>query len=255
MSKLVVQAPIVEHLLIDDMVWRMDFSAPEIAKQSSPGQFVHICIPARNQPFLRRPLSISNINKQIGTISVIYRIVGDGTRRLAELKTGEKIDCMGPLGTGFSLDAKKPLLVGGGMGIAPLVYLAESFEQNPVEVLLGGRNKRELFWKDLFTKNCKQIHLTTDDGSLGTKGFVTTLLPQLLEKANYDAIYACGPQPMMETVAKMARERKIPCQVSLEAHMACGVGACLSCTFEATDGKRRKICTDGPVFDAMEVFK
>lgn len=254
LPKMVTQSPIVEHKLIDDMVWRMDFSAPEMVKQTLPGQFIHVRIPDNAQPFLRRPLSVCNIDKKTGTMSVIYRIVGDGTRRLSLLKKGDIVDCMGPLGTGFKLDAKKPLLIGGGMGIAPLVYLAEALAPNPVEIILGGRNKQELFWTDFFSKSCKQIHITTDDGSLGTKGFATDALPKILESGNFDAIYTCGPEPMMRGVAKIAKQHNISCQVSLEAHMACGVGACLSCTCETSGGKRAKICTDGPVFEASEVF-
>jgi len=235
-------------------MWKMSFTAHDIASQAVPGQFIHLCIPDRNQPFLRRPLSIANAHKATGKIDIVYRVVGEGTRQISKLKHGDLIDCMGPLGVGFTLRGKKPLLVGGGMGIAPLVFLSEQMKTLPVTLLLGARNKDEMFWPDYFCSDNRTLSIATDDGSMGKKGTVSDLLADALLENTYDAIYTCGPKPMMEAVAREAKARKIFCQVSLEERMGCGVGACLSCTFEATDGSRRKVCTDGPVFDALEVF-
>jgi dihydroorotate dehydrogenase electron transfer subunit len=140
------------------------------------------------------------------------------------------------------------------MGIAPLVFLASALCPRPIEILMGGRTLQEMFWADIFSELCQKVHITTDDGTLGTRGFTLDMLPQVLEKGHYDMIYTCGPEVMMRGVAKLAQQFTVPCQVSLEEHMACGVGACLSCTCQASDGKRRKICSDGPVFWSEEVF-
>lgn len=236
------------------MVKQLTFQSPEIAAQALPGQFIHIRVADSYQPLLRRALSIADIDRNAGLVTVIYRIVGSGTACLAKLPAGTFIDCLGPLGHGFTVDCKHPLLVGGGMGLAPLVFLARTLCPNPVEILMGGRTRQEMFWTDIFSKLCQNIHITTDDGTLGSRGITLDILPELLDKGNYDMIYTCGPRPMMEGVAGLAGRLNIPCQVSLEEHMACGIGACLSCTCAANDDTRRKICSDGPVFWAEEVL-
>ena len=225
----------------------------EWAKEFKPGQFVHVRIGKSCDPLLRRPISISDVDVIQHTVTLIYRIVGKGTALLAQCAEGDVLDCMGPLGNGFVPQGTRPLLVGGGMGLAPLIYLARSLSAYSPEVLMGGRTREELFWPEMYKTFCREIHITTDDGSVGAKGTVLDLLPKLLTK-KYDMIYTCGPQPMMKSVAAFAKEHHIPCQISLEKYMACGIGACLSCTCAAKDGKRRKVCTDGPVFWAEEVL-
>jgi dihydroorotate dehydrogenase electron transfer subunit len=254
LPKTIVQAVVVEHKLLGPQVKKLVLHAPEIAEQAVPGQFVHLKVADQIDPLLRRPISLSAANAAAGTLSLIYRIVGRGTELLSRLAPGEIVDCFGPLGQGFALDSARPLLLGGGMGLAPLVFLAQGLCPSPVEILMGGRTKEEMFWVDIFKDTCQHLHVTTDDGTMGTQGVTLDLLPKLLEQDSFDRIYVCGPRPMMEGAAKIAREFGIACQVSLEEHMACGVGACLSCTCAAGDGKRRKICSDGPVFWAGEVF-
>jgi dihydroorotate dehydrogenase electron transfer subunit len=247
-------AVVAEHRPIGPMVRWLTLNAPAIAHAARPGQFVHVKIGATNDPLLRRPLSIAAADAANGTIGLIYRITGRGTALLGKLLPGDTLDCMGPLGNGFDLACEQPLLVGGGMGLAPLVFLARQLCPRPVSVLMGGRSSAELFWQDIFSQTCRNIHITTDDGSLGLRGFTIDHLPALLSSGSYDMIFACGPRPMLEGVAREANIHGVPCQVSLEDHMACGVGACLSCTCAGTDGKRRKVCSDGPVFRAGEVF-
>ena len=166
---------------------------------------------------------------------------------------GQRINLLGPLGHGFTLDAKKGLLVGGGVGLAPLHFLAESAPLHTLDALIGGRSKAEVFWEALFKNNTQSQYVTTDDGSYGTKGTVNALLPQLLATGTYDRVYVCGPSPMMKAVAAVVEQYNIPCQVSLEKYMGCGLGACLSCSCAGHNGKRMKICKDGPVFDSREV--
>ncbi|MEN6566335.1 MAG: dihydroorotate dehydrogenase electron transfer subunit [Veillonellales bacterium] len=256
MPKTVVRAVIAGQRKLSNDVYEMVFAAPEIARQAVPGQFVHVRVsePDSADPLLRRPLSIADVDRQHNTVSVIYRVVGRGTARLAKLQAQENIDCLGPLGRGFTLRGERPLLIGGGMGIAPLQYLAKKLCPRPVEILLGGRTREEIFWQDMFASICHDIHITTDDGSLGQRGVAPDVLPALLEQKSFDMIYCCGPHPMLVSVAKITQGINIPCQVSLEEYMACGIGACLSCTCAAKDGSRKKICTDGPVFWAGEVI-
>lgn len=253
LPKLVVKATVVRHTNITSQVKQLVLQAPDIAEQTVPGQFVHIRVADCYEPLLRRPISISNVDRANGTIYLIYRVIGRGTQLLARLKPGDLLNCMGPLGNGFTLQGKRSLLVGGGMGLAPLVYLAATLCPNPVTVLMGGRTEQEMFWTGIFKSLCENLHITTDDGSLGQRGITLDLLPKLLKSKSFDMIYTCGPSRMMAGVANYAETYGIPCQVSLEEYMACGVGACLSCTCEATNGPRKKTCTEGPVFWSGEV--
>lgn len=254
LPKLAVDALIVANNQITADVKEIIIHAPLVAEQAAPGQFIHLKV-ADGEPLLRRPISIAGVDVQKGTIRLIYRILGKGTLHLANLVEKDQVNCLGPLGKGFDLDCKRPLLIGGGMGIAPLVFLAQRLDPQSATILMGGRNKAEMFWPPLYKDLVKDIHITTDDGSLGAKGFTVDLLPELLKKDQYDRIFVCGPQIMMEAVASLAQKHQIPCQVSLEKHMACGVGACLSCTCASkNEGKRKKVCTDGPVFWAGEVL-
>lgn len=253
MPKLVEKAVIIEQRALGGAVRELVLNAPSIAAQIRPGQFVHVRVANGMEPLLRRPLSIAKTDAKRGVLHIIYRIVGKGTAALASLAPGGCLDCMGPLGNGFILQGKRPLLVGGGMGLAPLVYLAQQLCPNPVEILMGGRNREEMFWVSVFEKLCHNIHITTDDGSLGTQGVTLDQLPELLDSGSFDMIYTCGPKIMMAGVVRLAGMHNISSQVSLEDYMACGVGACLSCTCASTDGKRRKVCSDGPVFWGGEV--
>lgn len=253
LPKYAIDGEILANAFISDGVKEVVISVPEIARQSKAGQFVHLKI--AQTELLRRPISISDVDDKAGTLHLIYRIVGKGTKMLSTLRKGDIVNCLGPLGNGFDLNCQRPLLVGGGMGIAPLIYLAKQFNPQSTSILLGGKNTVEMFWKDCFKKLAQQIYVTTDDGSIGFKGFTVDLLPELLRENEYDRIYVCGPHIMMEGVAKIAKQSNIPCQVSLEKYMACGIGACLSCTCESKNGgKRKKVCTDGPVFWAEEVL-
>lgn len=256
MKKHWIQSKIEEHVRLNDDMWKLSFISQEISSDAVPGQFVHMCIPDRQEPFLRRPFSISSVDRATNKVNLIYKVVGKGTKIFSKLEAGDKIDCMGPMGFGYNITGEKNIIVGGGMGIAPLVFLADELKTKPINthVLIGARNKAEMFWAEYFSADNLKVDISTDDGSMGRKGFVTEALLEVLEKESCDQIYACGPEPLLKAVAKIAQSRNIPCQVSLEKHMACAVGACLSCAFETTSGIRKKVCTDGPVFDSLEVF-
>lgn len=254
MKKLVVVGKILANEAINANVKRMVIEAPQIAEAAQPGQFVHVKKPD-SVNFLRRPFSIADADRENGTITLIYRIVGKGTAEYAAMKVGEAFSILGPIGNGFALKDGRPLLIGGGVGIAPLIYLSRQLKDKKPILLIGGKNKDEVFWEKYLQEFADKIYITTDDGSVGFKGFTVQLLPQILAENNIEHIYTCGPNIMMEGVAKLAHKHDIDCQVSLEKRMACGIGVCLGCTFEdKLTGKRRKVCTEGPVFASKEVF-
>lgn len=249
MAKL-FDAEIKSNAAVAENIFRLEIFAQELAETARAGQFVQVKI--ADEFTLRRPLGIASAKN--GVVKIFYRLVGRGTKFLSTKKAGETLNILGALGNGFDTSVTgKILLVGGGMGLAPLLSVAEKI--GAVDVLIGGKNKNEVdFWIKEFKPVVGKTFVTTDDGSFGSLGFVTTLLPEVLEYDNYAAIYTCGPEIMMRGVAQTAAENGIPCKISLERRMACGLGACLSCSVE-TSGGRKKVCKDGPVFDAGEFFK
>lgn len=251
-EKAIVQT--VEKITED--IRRISFYAPLIAQSAKPGQFVMVKSGPTLDPLLRRPFSIHGIEAEVN-VQLLFKILGKGTTLLGELEVGDEVDIIGPLGIGFNTSTqKRALLVGGGMGIAPLKFLAQKLQQGAELrhiVLLGARNKAELepLVRDFQTLGC-EVHAATDDGSYGHHGFVTELLAEALNNAGY--AYVCGPERMMAAVARQCRAMKLPCQTSLETHMACGLGACLGCTIVGIDGDYRHVCKEGPVFNAQEVL-
>jgi dihydroorotate dehydrogenase electron transfer subunit len=244
------------------------FEAPGIARAYHPGSFVHLKT-ADPSAILRRPFSIARVRGK--DIVLLYRIIGTGTRWMRDLEEGDAIDVMGPLGRGFSLrlDAKRTLLVGGGLGIAPLLGLAEKLThdgyEGKIEALLGVRSANDLFGKTL-TEGVEHLDwkLATDDGSAGFKGNVVQLLRQRLGElaaegmpASDLALYAAGPEPMLEATAHLCVPRGLDLQISMEAHMGCAVGACRACgivTYRDESRINGRVCKEGPVFDASEIL-
>ena len=254
MTKYVVDAKVVGQRMLNAVTKQIDLIAPQIAAEAVPGQFVNVQVSRRTAPLLRRPLGVAGVDREHGVITLIYRIIGEATKILADVCSGDVISVVGPLGHGFDRSAKHLLLIGGGTGLAPLLYLAETMAAEGIkpDVIMGGRTAEDLFWKDMYLDLVERMGLTTDDGSLGTKGTVMAELPLVLQRIHYDCVYVCGPAPMMKAVSAAVLEKGIKCQVSLEKYMACGLGACLSCSCQGI-GKRIKVCQDGPVFWAEEV--
>ena len=243
----IFNAKILSNEEVAEKIFRLTLDAPELAKISRAGQFVQVKI--SDEFTLRRPLGIASTAG--GKVKIFYRAVGRGTEKLSARRAGESLNILGALGNGYSAYDGKILLVGGGMGLAPLLCAAEHFS---ADVLIGGRTRDEVtFWQEEFRPHVGKIFITTDDGSYAKKGFVIDLLPEVLSAENYSAILTCGPEIMMRGVAKFAFEKNIPCEVSFEKRMACGLGACLSCSIDTVNG-RKKVCKDGPIFDAKEVF-
>ncbi len=219
-----------------------------------PGQFVHV--KCGEGLLLRRPISVCSCQKDIpdDLLSIAFEVRGDGTRWLAQRQVGDKLDVLGLLGNGFPMKPEgRYLLVGGGIGIPPMRGCAQ-YTQGRSTAILGGRSKDKIILKHCFEEECAKVMVATDDGSLGHHGFVDALVRQELEQdRGYDAVLACGPKPMLRNVAKAAEEFGVPCLVSMEERMGCGVGACLVCACDMADGSRKHVCKDGPVFDAKEV--
>ena len=220
-----------------------------------PGQFVEIRVDGSPSTFLRRPISINFVDTEANVLWLLVAVVGDGTRRLAQLQAGEKLNCLLPLGNGFTMPQKKEeriLLVGGGVGVAPLLYMGAQMALKGCEptFLLGARTAKDLLMLDIFRKYGR-VYVTTEDGSEGEKGFVTN--HSLLQKEQFDRIATCGPTPMMKAVARYARQANTTCEVSLENLMACGLGACLCCVEKTTEGNLC-VCKDGPVFDTKRLL-
>jgi dihydroorotate dehydrogenase electron transfer subunit len=237
-------------------VFCLTLQAPRIAASASPGQFVMVRVTDGLDPLLRRPFSIHRSSAD-GTISLLFKIIGKGTEVLSRRCIGDELDLVGPLGNGFEFSDDRPVcLIGGGMGIAPLLFLAEHLQSTgrateKDHVLLGACNKDELTpLADEFSDLGYTVQLATDDGSIGHKGFIPDLLDFVLPTV--EQVYTCGPHLMMKNVVRQCQQAEVNCQVSLETHMACGMGACLGCT---VNGKRGlvHVCKQGPVFNADQL--
>lgn len=220
-----------------------------------PAQFVEVRIDGAPSTFLRRPISIHDVNYEKNSISLLVRIAGEGTAKLSEIKKTDLLNLVFPLGNSFSMpDTDNILLVGGGCGVAPMLYTAKYFMNfgfSPT-FLLGYKNKESILRADKFAKY-GNVFYATDDGSFGEKGNVLDHSLLNSDKICFDKIYACGPQPMLKAIGNFAIERKIECEVSLENLMACGIGACLCCVQNTTEG-HKCVCTEGPVFDVKNII-
>jgi dihydroorotate dehydrogenase electron transfer subunit len=240
--------------------YQLTVLAPEVAAIAKPGQFIQIRVAASesNDPLLARPISIFSINEATASISLIYKVVGRGTGILAVLKPGEILEILGPVGNGFLIpdDAENVALIAGGVGMPPLFCLTEYLKrvdyQRKVSLFYGGRSGSDLLELDRWTQTGVKLYTATEDGSHGYQGLVTEIFLAEHHHEKFDFLAACGPQPMLQAVQKIALAERITGQLSLEAHMACGVGACLGCTCKTNQGYQR-VCVDGPVFPLHEV--
>lgn len=249
---------IVEMDRLDAVTFWMVLEVGKLVEEDGlrGGQFLHI--KCGDGQLLRRPISVAYAgwDEPEDLATLIFEVRGEGTEWLSRRKVGDELDVIGPLGNGF--DVSQPgryLLVGGGIGIPPLIQYGECLEQ-PRTAVLGFRTKDKAFpaITSRFQDHCEQTYICTDDGMLGRHGFVDAQVRDILEQdSGYTAILACGPKPMLKSVAKVAAEFGVPCQVSMEERMGCGVGACLVCATPMKDGTVKHVCKDGPVFNAEEV--
>lgn len=244
---------LLENLHLSDRYFCLTVMAPQIAEAAEPGQFVQIKCGDHFDPFLRRPISIHRLDKESGMMEFLIEKKGKGTIWLSSRKVGDKLDLLGPLGKGFNLKTGQVMLVGGGIGVAPLLALGELLKSdgNPPLTLLGANTEQEILKLSDFMRASQRVQIATVDGSMGKQGLVTDLLVRELENGFKGFIYTCGPNPMIDAVAKIAGEYGLKGEASLEANMACGIGVCLGCTHsikrENNEGYIH-VCVDGPVF-------
>ncbi len=250
-------AHIVSSQQVGPRLFELTLSVPVLTQLIKPGQFVHLLIPSLGQHILRRPFSVYTCDANTGTVELLYQVVGIGTQHLADLPIGTQLAIMGPIGSSWKLPTTDEgvLLVGGGVGSAPLYLLCEQLCNlgKRVEVVLGAQTASMLVSRVRYERLLGHNPLcATDDGSYGYKGSCVSLVEELLATKAYKHVAVCGPEALMHIIATMCVRDGVSCQVSLERRMACGIGACLSCVVDTTSGKKRA-CVDGPVFDAQEV--
>lgn len=247
---------IVEAVKLNEYAYSFTLEVGDMVKKEGlrAGQFLHI--QCGQGHLLRRPISVCLCaeDEPEDTARIVFEVRGEGTRWLAQRQVGDKLNVLGPLGNGFQITSDdRLLLVGGGIGVPPLLGQAV-YTAGKSTAVLGFRSADRAMLVEDYQESCEAVYLCSDDGSIGRHGFVDAQLKDILEKdKNFTAVLACGPKPMLKNVAKVAAEYGVPCQVSLEERMACGVGACLGCAVQMADGTMKHVCKDGPVFDAKEV--
>jgi dihydroorotate dehydrogenase electron transfer subunit len=255
MKKTVIDFLLVENKQLNKDNFRLILQSPIPLSDIYPGQFTNVEIREAKEIFLRRPFSILDVNYQNQTVSLLIKVLGRGSKKLTEASVGQKVSAIFPLGRSFTTPGKgdRILLIGGGSGVAPMLFLAKICGLSPeqVHILIGARSAADHV--DIADyRPFGQFYFTTEDGSLGEKGYVTNhpIFAETVEQ--FDKIYTCGPDLMMKAIAKIANEKNIFCEVSLENMMACGFGVCLCCV-EDTKAGHKCVCTDGPVFNVNEL--
>ncbi len=239
---------VVSLTALNDSTYSLILRAPKIASAARAGQLAHVSVPGF---LLRRPFGICDADASEGTLRLCFEVRGDGTEALARLKAGDNLSVNGAVGYGFEqIEGRRVLFVGGGIGIFPLLYAARFAGE--ATAALCFRDKSRVVLAPDFAAVCKEIFLATDDGSVGYHGYAAGLVEELIRTHEYDCVCVCGPKIMMKTVSEVALKAGLDCYVSLEERMGCGVGACLACVCQTMLGQKR-VCIDGPVFDAKEV--
>jgi len=251
MKKYITDFTIVGKEELSEAYFSMTLQHPDRLPKIAAGQFVEVEVPGNKQVMLRRPISIHDVDEENNRLKLLIQIVGKGTKTLSQMKIGERLNLVYPLGHGFSIEGEKVLLVGGGAGIAPLLHLSKCFAAKGIRptILLGGRKASLIPVRDEFSQY-GEVCYSTEDGSLGERGMVTQH-SRFAER--YEHIYTCGPTPMMKAVARHALSNDIECEVSLENMMACGIGACLCCVVDSDEG-HKCVCKEGPVFNAKKLM-
>jgi dihydroorotate dehydrogenase electron transfer subunit len=253
MAKRINDLKVVDNKRLNEEIFVLKLAGIDDLTELKPGQFAQVRVDGSSETFLRRPISIHDVDYEKKTFSLLIQIAGKGTETLSKLKSGDNLNLIYPLGNSFSLPVRSDnvLLIGGGCGIAPLLFLAKYLKANGFtpDILLGFRNSDRLIEVDNYSE-IGEVFLTTEDGSRGEKGYVTN--HSIISSRNYNRIYCCGPEPMMRSVAVHCKKNSIACEVSLENLMACGIGACLCCVVDTVKGH---VCTciDGPVFNITEL--
>ena len=254
---------VLSKKILQPEIFKLTLSSPLISKAAKPGNFVHVRAGSTDNPLLRRAFSIHSVDKEKNSFDILFRIIGKGTEILSRATPGEVLDILGPIGNSFSLPPKgrEIMLVAGGMGIAPLwflfTHLIKKLDRSKFTFFLGAKSKKELLYVEKLKAIKDLLVITTDDGSAGIKGQVTDAFLKEIRRRDSDyrnlVIYSCGPHLMLSKMSEISKSYNLFCQVSLETHMPCGVGACWGCVVKMKDGAYERVCVDGPVFDAREV--
>lgn len=261
MSELLL-AELVQKERLKPDIFKFSVKAPNIVEKSKPGNFIEIRVSEQTEPFLRRPISIYNLDRENGVLEFIFQVKGKGTEILAKRNIGDLIDIIGPIGHGtFKYEKYQNLaIIGGGIGVFPLYELAKCAQKDNknVNTYLGYRNKDYVVLENEFKNVSDKLVITTDDGSYSEKGFAINYLEKDIDDGKIDSIFACGPLPMLKAVQKLSIEKNIPCQISLEEKMACGLGVCLGCAVKTSASSKENpeywhVCKAGPVFNAKDV--
>ena len=260
MGKKVLAELIKKEMLIEN-IYKFSVKSDVLANEAKAGQFLEIKVTEDVEPLLRRPISIYNVDKENGVIEFVFQVRGRGTEILKNRREGDKLDILGPLGNGvFSVDKEyeNVAIIGGGIGTYPLYELAKELKgkAKKVTMYMGFRNKDLVTLEKEFSEVVDELVLTTDDGSYMKKGYAIEYLKEDYEKSNFDAIFACGPTPMLKAVKEFAESKNVFAEVSLEERMGCGIGACLGCATKILEGDSFKyghVCKDGPVFNVNRV--
>jgi dihydroorotate dehydrogenase electron transfer subunit len=259
------QVKVLFNQQVGPAYFKIGLACSDHFSMAKAGQFIMLRIARQTRPLLRRPFSIHNLiitNGETEGLEVLYKVVGQGTALLARQKSGDMVDILGPLGSGFLVpgQARRIYFVAGGIGVAPLVCLVSqlgrrNFDLSDCRAFIGGRNKEDLLCQNDFIRFGISVQTTTDDGSAGDQCRVTHPLEDVVEQIKPDIIVACGPMEMLACIIGITEKFDVPCQVSIETMMACGMGACLGCAVEGRDQPDRYLhaCLDGPVFDAAEL--
>ena len=259
-------ARVLSHEALNSDHRLLTLEAPAIARAAKPGQFVMLQVQEGRDPLLRRPMSVCRVpDRGRRRIAILYKITGAGTRRLAAQRPGARLRTLGPLGRGFRIPAAgapgRLVLVAGGVGIAIFPFLADALaRRRPRPLLLfGARSAKDLVGVPMLRERGVEVRVATEDGSRGTRGYVTSLLAPIIETGGEaPRLFVCGPTPMLRAVGDLARAAAVPCQLALEAPMPCGLGVCLGCVVpcpgDAAGPAFRRVCTEGPVFEATEVL-
>lgn len=249
MPKRIESLQVIENKHLTHDIFTLELMSATPLPEIKPGQFVQVKVEGSSETFLRRPLSVHDVNYEKKTLKLLVQIAGKGTRKLYELNSGDYLNIIYPLGNSFSLPQKgqKILLAGGGCGVAPLLFLGKYLKNKGFspDIILGFRDKERIIEYNEYTEIGK-VYLTTEDGSEGEKGYITD--HPVLAAEKFDKVYCCGPDPMLKAIAKHCRKNNTECEVSLENLMGCGIGACLCCVVETVNGNLCT-CTDGPVFN------
>ena len=247
-------ARVIDHKHLTANYFLLTLSSAHISKNALPGQFVNVKVSDDILPLLRRPISIHQADPKNNNFKLLYEVVGQGTNKLSQIKPGQEISVLGPLGNGFKSEKNTAILVAGGMGIAPLCFLARELSKQvkEIHVIIGAKTKDLVLCEEGVKALGAKVQVVTEDGSKGQKGLPTEALNELLKPNIPATIYSCGPRAMLIAVSLLSEKYKVRCQISMEAYMACGIGACKGCAVDTNQGYKM-VCKDGPVFNAKDI--